>query len=403
MFDIKNTINREIKRYSLNLDILFISIIGFTVLPYVFNNILTPSLITAIRTILGCFYMLSLSQLINLKRTKFFGKWIFVLLLIINIYAIIRANWNIPLKDIIQINIFSVSGVMYYSLPLLILIPKNRIFFDKLLQYLALWIFVGFIGYLLNLSTMFIERDTIETTFAYSGMVVTLLLMFFLRYVKKKTKVFIYLIFFIFLLTAIYVGRRNLIITGLEYIAMFMLAEFVYNKNKIEVLLFIGFLFLTILSLMQQTDLSKNLRSRGSENTRIGVEEYFLNDFLNDQKSIIWGRGLSGTYAQSYTNKNDEIFDERPVIETGYLNMVLKGGLVQTFLIIILLLIAIIKGFKHGPKFIYGFSFFLIPLIIDNYTSASISQWTAKCVLMWFSIGICIDKSVSYKKKQYRT
>lgn len=398
MLKINNTIYKNFRTYRLNLDILFISIIGFTAIPYIFYNIFTPSLVTGIRSIFGAFYMFSLFKLVNFKSKKIYGKWIIVLLLLVNTYIIFRANWNIQLKDIIQKNIFSISGVMYYTLPLLIFIPKNKIFLKKLFQYFVLWLSLGFLGYLLNINTMFIERDTIETTFAYSGMAVSLLLLFYLRYVTLRTKVFVYIIFFIFLITAIYVGRRNLIITGLEYMAMFMMAEFIYRKRKFDVVLFIVFLLPVLYLLTLQTDITKNLRNRGTEDNRTGVEEYFLNDFLNDPNSIIWGRGLNGTYNQPYFNQNDVTLEDRPGIETGYLNMVLKGGLIQTFLIIFLLILAITKGFMQKHKFIYGFSFFLLPLIIDNYTSASISQWTAKCVIMWFCIGLCLEKNISYKK-----
>ena len=128
--------------------------------------------------------------------------------------------------------------------------------------------------------------------------------------------------------------------------------------------------------------------SRMDEDTRTGVEKAFYASM--DLPGWIFGRGSSGKY---YCPGIDEgyITIYRSVIETGYLQVILNGGLISLILWVMLVLPAAIKGiFKSNNLLCKAcgvwnllFMFFTYPTVIHAFTLSY--------VLIWFSVAICFN------------
>ena len=85
------------------------------------------------------------------------------------------------------------------------------------------------------------------------------------------------------------------------------------------------------------------LMERGADDSRTGVEDSFYAD-MKSNSDWIFGRGWFGQYFESLTNLY------RTGIETGFLTMILRGGLLYLLPYLLLLSISFVKGvfFSHN-------------------------------------------------------
>ncbi|MCM1332613.1 MAG: hypothetical protein NC248_08395 [Bacteroides sp.] len=106
----------------------------------------------------------------------------------------------------------------------------------------------------------------------------------------------------------------------------------------------IGIMLLISLIIFGSSLFSKILE-RGMEDTRSAVELEMLYQ-LESTHDVLKGRGITGTY-ESITVNSEEI-TEREGIETGYLNLILKGGVVYLIIMAILFVPPIFLGFLNS-------------------------------------------------------
>ena len=115
----------------------------------------------------------------------------------------------------------------------------------------------------------------------------------------------------------------------------------------------------------------------------------------------IFGRGMSGDFYLPWTDIEGGRHDFRNGIETGYLNMLLKGGLVYIFVVVSYMLTAMKQVMKSNV-----FLFFSILIFsVDMYSTCSINNMSSKMILFWLVINLsyslsCLDKSVKNELEQ---
>jgi hypothetical protein len=133
------------------------------------------------------------------------------------------------------------------------------------------------------------------------------------------------------------------------------------------------------------------ITERADEDTRSGVEEYFYKDM--DTKSWIIGRGISGEYycpgidADGFSNYRDSI-------ETDYLNIILKGGIISLALVLLIAIPAIIKGLFNSKNILSKASGIWILLWLIDLYPANVSAFNLNYLLVWISIGICYSSTI---------
>ena len=156
-------------------------------------------------------------------------------------------------------------------------------------------------------------------------------------------------------------------------------------------------LFSFLILLLNFDSLSKgtfsNMTSRINEDTRSGVETFFFRDFMNSSVSDwIIGRGMSGSYAQTVINRETgEISARRTSIETGYLNMMMKGGIIYIIIVLILLLKSVKKALLYGNDDYKYLGVILLTYLIDLYTTNPVCAFSVRSVIFWFSISCCLQ------------
>ena len=126
--------------------------------------------------------------------------------------------------------------------------------------------------------------------------------------------------------------------------------------------------------------------------------------FLSDMASSpvqdwIWGRGLDGAYENMKQDPVTLEFNyDRSVIETGYLYLLLKGGLMYVLLILSFLFTAFFRGISFKKPLLTGMALFLLIYLLDMYMTNPVSFFAVKTVIFWLIVSICLQ----YREKVVR-
>ena len=334
-----------------------------------------------------------------------YEKILYVLLLFISIYIVIRGNWPDSPKDF-ALHILSTPQ---YALPFIIIpLPNAKyfkdiitIFYKASLCVIPIWI--------INVS------DLVQVgTFRGEGIgallpFISAFLLGFGCFFSKRQRMFNIMIWAIFFLLMMLNARRNVSFSLLLYafiayvfsIAANMKRNIVKSVLTILVSVLIG-LFLLLEMDTLSSGLFKNMSNRISEDTRSGVEELFFADFANSPiTDWIFGRGMDGGYYQiTIDAETGEISDNRTAIETGYLNMILKGGMVYDVVIILIMLLAVRRGYGRKNRTCSFLATILLTYFIDLYTTNPVCAFSVRSILFWFCISVLSANVPIFKQLQ---
>ncbi len=330
-----------------------------------------------------------------------YGKYIRFMLSILVIWSIVivfRADWGSG-KDIL-FKFIELRGVVLYLLPFLFFLSYDKYSIKGLLD-------VFFIGVVLTLPLWLLNVDHLvqsgslsyrtETIGALLPFFAAFLLLFSCYFTRSKNYIIklVYVVYFVLMFLN---ARRNASLSFFLYgiIAYYIYIRFV-NHRRLElniIMTFFSVLIILILFINMDSLQHGSFRfmaERAGEDSRSGVEQLFLYDFSRSPiTDWIFGRGIDGTYYQEVRSMDTgDVQTGRAVIETGYLDMILKGGVFYVVLILMILLPAIYKGVKS--KSIVGVScgLFLFTYLIDMYTAAPVSTLSVRAILFWFCVSIC--------------
>ena len=127
-----------------------------------------------------------------------------------------------------------------------------------------------------------------------------------------------------------------------------------------------------------------------------GEEDSLYNEFFRDVNGfeLLIGRGSMGTYA-GRIGATILIPDyRRPNIECGYLQVMLKGGLIMLVLILALAIPAIYLGlFRTNNWFTRGAAFIVLDWLIEM-VPYGLPDARLPYVIFWMAIGCCLSKSI---------
>ncbi len=221
------------------------------------------------------------------------------------------------------------------------------------------------------------------------------------KYLSNKK---IYLSFFVLLISAlsyIYLARRSAALT----IFGFIFAGFVFNIiNKsskaiyhiLTVFVIGGALFFLIPNSFSSKLLMK-MDERLLEDTRTNLFDEFYKEM---DSHMIFGKGMDGTY---YYPMGETIQDDgtiygaviyRNIIENGYLQLYLSGGVLHIILFVIILLPASIIGiFKSSNAFTRICGAMILLWLIDMFFYG-MPTLSIHYILVWICAGICFKKSI---------
>lgn len=338
-----------------------------------------------------------------LRTISGYEKFLFVLLFIVSIGIIFRGQWPESPKDFM----LHILTTPKYLLPFIIIrLPNEKyskellnLFFKISLLVIPLWI--------MNYSDL-VQIGTYKAEGIGSGLpFISAFLLGLSIYFNKKQRNINIIIWAIYFILMMLNARRNASFTLLLYavIAYIFTSLSSIKKNVAKTVIVYLFSILIGLILLINFDslasgVFNNMANRANEDTRSGVEEIFFADFSKAPVSDwIFGRGMDGGYYQLTRNEEtEEVTDCRRGIETGYLNMILKGGIIYDATIILIMLLAIKRGFTKHNSINKYISIILLTYFIDLYTTNPVCTFSVRSILFWFCINILLNDQ---KIRQY--
>jgi hypothetical protein len=217
---------------------------------------------------------------------------------------------------------------------------------------------------------------------------------------KKLIAFFVTLLTFFF---ALYRARRALAFLSIWPIFVTYIIYLNYSKKYLlKIVIFLLLVSLIAVSVaywqsakayLSDSSTTSWFLDRIGQDTRTLVEEYFFRDL----KPIDWiiGKGISGKYyCPGIAEGVNNITIYRTGIETDYLTIILKGGLISLGLMLLMAIPAIIKGLFHSKNLLSkGAAIWILFYLIELYP-APVTTFSLNYLLVWICIGICFSKEL---------
>lgn len=340
----------------------------------------------------------SIKLLNDFKFENSYFKFIFTLFLCYQLVLVIR-GWSFSYNDIKE---FMQTGYVFWPfiIPLFIFFDKDIVSYGLLFK----WIYysgVFFLVICLLFPFLLLRRITAET-FITLFIPCGFLLLNATYISNKKTNLSFFLIF-ISIISLTYLARRSALGTLLGFVvSAYFLNMISKSKSKLfryfPILIIVG-VFLIFSQFFENSKevLFNKMALRLSEDTRSGVFDRFFY-FLKD--NMVFGTGMNGTYyCPMWEGEIDgEIFGAtqyRNLIENGYLQLILTGGIVHIVLFLLVLLPAAIRGiFMSSNQFSKACGIVIFLRLIDMLFYG-LPTLTLSYILIWICVGICYKTSIT--------
>lgn len=354
--------------------------------------------------------ILMFTTVISLIQFKFDNQYIkFIYVLYCTWFFTLILNGFNFLLDYTYIKDFLFNpyiGMLYFS-PLILLFPRNLVFYKKIFDVIfILGIFyliydIIFIKDLINADRSSLESQGIVEAFSELSFSCGFLLLTY-AYHSKKRQLLALGIILLALLFAIIRARRGLIFMYASMIFFSYLFYIFHTKKKLLIIyltIFIALLgafYISGIHKLNNSSIFGFLIERGIEDSRKDVELYFYDDMKT--KDWVIGKGIKGEYFCPNLEEN-QITNYRQTIETGYLQTILNGGLISVGLFLFFAIPAFIKGLFYSKNILSKAAAIWILMSLINSYPATINSFTLKYLLVWVSIGICYSKEIRNLKE----
>ena len=344
------------------------------------------------------------------------GKFVFIFKLYFFWSVIIFIRGFLGLTDFRDFMFYLIEykfgPISFVILPAAVMFGTNIFFYKKLFKwiyaYAIAFIVMSFLFLLPILNSSFSWAKIYENTGIVENLIKSLflpasfgLLTIYLQ--NRKIKISILIAFGLALIISVFFARRNLIFSvGLAVIFTAILYTFSSTSKKVKFLFIFTFtLFLALSSSIITDNLSsdkfKFITLRIDEDiisSRDGIQTDMFKDFDDAPLDYLWGRGGNGTYYTSDPELAELDGGQRRSMETGYLALILKGGLIYLLLHLLILVFAVYKGlFRSNNKLIKAAALFILIAILE-LGPAGCNRATLYSLMTWFFVGMCYSPKI---------
>lgn len=306
--------------------------------------------------------------------------------------------------------------LMPYILALAYTVTVTPSYIDSLVRWAKVFCVTGLLFMLYYFYDIFIDPSSLiygmlEWDVYYIGRVTEgsyfwapmAMLLWAVPHMKKYERFVFYIITIMAILGALLGGRRSAAFSSIIYILIFFLMKYYRSNPRIfRKILVLGIISVGLVQLYEtpqfQEFLGKYfevLAGRIDSDTRSWAEDEMINDFNKSPLDWIWGRGLMGTF---HTD-NSQLFNtsNRDSIETGYLYMILKGGILLLIPYVFILLRSFYLGwFKSENWFVKYCSLIILFRLIQLYPGGHL-MFNFHGLIIWAMIAICNNKVWRYQ------
>jgi len=320
-------------------------------------------------------------------------KSIFILLLLWSIITIFR---SISTNSTDMISLFGhyLMGWAWLT-PLAIVIGINVLNWPLILRLFGMFSAIGCVFAILSLSLdIKIQFGALEWLYFAPLLLITY------QYQTKFIKFITIISTALFAIMSFSVSQRvNFVF--LAIILIFLPIEFYRNKTNgmFKRVFFTLFAATVVVFGYLSAENINNYLSKSDQlttDTRTFIFYELFDDLTSDE--IIIGRGALGKYYSPYFeswNKFNEGGDSqiRSVAEVGYLQMILKGGVIMVILIILILVPSAYLGIVKSNNIIAKMSGYYILLYLLLWCISYYPVYSARYIVLWIAAGTCMSFS----------
>jgi len=285
-----------------------------------------------------------------------------------------------------------------YVFPIFLLYSKFSIdFFINLIKYASIFIFIAV---LVEIYTLFSGVSIADKEQQSRVLLFDLGSSFLLLISHLARKKYIFHTALLYMLLRIILlaqwGRRAMFLDAMLVMAAMIIARLrtVYltfnDRMKIYFSGFIlAFLFLSVSQIVSSTYIfQRGFTKEAQEETRGFVYEAFFRD-LDTAPEYIFGRGIGGTIVRDVDTGRIVDF-----VESGFLILLFKGGLLYLIPFLIILIRAFFLGFFKSKNYITKALAILILIYIISMYGWNWPDLSARYLFLWVSVSGCYNSDL---------
>lgn len=336
--------------------------------------------------------------LMSLKMENTYLRAVFFVY-ILWLFSIVIRGIQFDYDSIKQLLFDPSAGLFLYLVPLVILIPVSSSLIRGLFTAIAALSIIYLLYDLIFIKQLLYPYENMrsQAMFEYFTQHLSLPGGFFLLtyiYHSKKYNLLILFTMAVTFVLAVIRARRGLMLMSFS---MLFFALVIYQYvNKTRVVNIIVSLFLVMLVTYgvvriyseNRKDTFSLITERIGQQTRTEVVEYFYRDLKT--RDWIIGKGMNGEYFCPGVNEGEgRITIYRKVVETGFLQIILKGGVISLGLLALIAIPAIFKGLFNSRNILSKAAGIWIMLLFFFLYPATPTMFSLHYIIVWVSIGIC--------------
>lgn len=316
-------------------------------------------------------------------------------------------QWN-NFPSMINHHFFKIWYILPYLMPLILTIPIQEYKFDKYIKYASVFAVVSLILIVLNFNKIlnnsimsaqgFINESSRDTSdFVYYS-VFSFAVLCFTYINKRQWELQLVGIISVVVIQMLGAHRGSVVLTSLIiFVAIYTYSRY-NNRNKIWSYLIVIIMCAISIYISLRFHLIDFLLERGFEDNRSHVDEALLEQM--SEFELWFGKGLNGRYYCDLGTLDQRFNGWRYGTETGFYNLVLKGGYVFAILYCLLLLIPSYKGiFKSNNMLCKVGGFYIFHSFLALYPFGWL-MFDLHFLIIWMLIAICMSPNYRLKNDQ---
>lgn len=402
----------------------FTSIIaGFSIhsLAILFKNIFHLDIIYAIICLIGWYYIIlgawKMKGRLTTIRNRYFpflvsAYIILCVIMIIRGYLIDYPYQWFTINGIINFHLFNPTYILPYILPIIFFIPAKEFDFKSIVNWSLIFSWIAILSLLLFGKEMSINSimqsfgkaiDDGGVDYKYYGQVFMNVGIVILcrRYITKQVWIINLLGLIASLLINVICARRGtsatlglfLIISGWFYLKTL-------NPTKRIVRGFIISVTAIVITVVLAGQAAFTfIQKRGLEDNRSGVDIALMSQMDDYQKWF--GKGLNGRYYYNLNLQNDRLGGWRYVSETGYYNLILKGGYVLTWIYILVIFIPALKGIRKSQNTLCKALGTVMLISLLQLIPFGHLAFNLQFLVIWAGVKLCMTPSILKASNRY--
>jgi hypothetical protein len=320
-------------------------------------------------------------------------KVLILSVLLWGLLIIIRGDYSSAIS--ILRKIYNTDGIFEYIAPLLLFFPLYKYFdyirniFVKVLYLYIILIFTRLPMIILKVENII---PIISDIYSFLGGSLPFLIIFY-KYLSQKQKIIVFIASALMGLVAIWLARRSMVLILSLSFMFYLFIWLTEHKYRLIKLIFVGIIAVVIycylLPVLFNLSFFQSITNKGLSDTRTIVETYLWDD-INLFNTVLYGKGIDGTY---YAPNIDQISAFRSIIETGYLHLILKGGIVYLILLGLIFVLPIIRGLLLNRSTVSTCAVLYLLYCICMMYPGNPCRFVPTYFLMWLCVSLIYSEN----------